>query len=88
MDKMFKMTVEGVFKIGSKTAVNGSCENKSAFKNTLQDDKGNIYHDVGMELFVKYLDAESIATHDQRTSLLLKGNYKREDLIGRVLTTV
>ena len=83
---MFKMTVEGVFKIGSKTAVTGSCVNKSAFKNTLQDDEGNIYHDVGIEMFVRYLDAESIATHDQRTSLLLKGSYKSEDLMGRVLT--
>ena len=85
---MFKMTVEGVFKIGSKTAVTGSCVNKSSFMNTLKDDKGNIYHDVGIEMFVRYLDAESIATHDQRTSLLLKGNYRREDLIGRVLTSI
>ena len=86
---MFKMTVEGVFKIGSaRTAVSGPCENKYEFKKTLQDDKGNVYHDVAQEVFVKYLQAESIATHDQRTSLLLKGSYRREDLMGRILNSV
>ena len=85
---MFKMAVEGVIELGSKTAVVGLCENKYDFKNTLQDDKGNVYHDVAIEMFVRYMLPESTMTHDKRTSLVLKGDYEREDLIGRVLTTV
>ena len=85
---MFKLTVDEVFNAGPKTAVSGLCENKSDFKNTLQDDKGNVYHDVAIEMFVSYVLPESILSQDKRTSLVLKGNYKHEDLLGRVLTTV
>ena len=85
---MFKLTVDEVFNAGPKTAVSGLCENKSDFKNTLQDDKGNMYYDVAIEMFVRYVLPESIMKPDKRTSLVLKGSYRREDLIGRVLTTV
>ena len=81
------MIVEDAVNIKNKyVAFGGTCENRYNFKNKsrLIDDLGNIYNDVYMAVFVKYLDIDY--DNSQIIDLLIKQNIDPKKLIGRTLT--